>query len=70
MKKLTTILGAGALAFTLGGFAFSADEPAPAGDTKQQQYKDYQAALKKCELLPPTEQQKCIDAARKKFGQM
>ena len=32
MKKLTTILGAGALAFTLGGFAFAADEPAPAGD--------------------------------------
>jgi hypothetical protein len=66
MKKLTTILGAGALAFTLGGFAFAADEPAPAGDAQQQ----YQAALKKCESLPQTEQQKCIDAAKKKFGQM
>jgi hypothetical protein len=67
MKKLSTILGAGALAFTLGGFAFAADEPAPAGDAQQQQY---QAALKKCESLPQTEQQKCIDAAKKKFGQM
>ncbi len=70
MIKLTTILGAGALAFTLGGFAFAAEEPAPVGDAKEQQYKDYQAALKKCESLPPAEQQKCTDAARKKFGQM
>ncbi len=67
MTKLSTILGAGALALSLGGFAFAADEPAPAGDAKQQQY---QAALKKCESLPQTEQQKCIDAARKRFGQM
>ena len=65
MKKLSTILGAGALAFSLGGFAFAADEPA--GDAQQQQY---QAALKRCESLPQTEQQKCIDAAKKRFGQM
>ena len=67
MKQLSTILGAAALALSLGGFAFAADEPAqPAGDAQQQ----YQAALKKCESLPATEQQKCIDAAKKKFGQM
>lgn len=66
MKKLITTFAAGALALSLGGFAFAADEPAPAGDAQQQ----YQAALKKCESLPQTEQQKCIDAAKKKFGQM
>ena len=67
MKKLSTILGAGVLALSLGGFAFAADEPAKPADDAQQQY---QAALKKCESLAQTEQQKCIDAAKKKFGQM
>jgi hypothetical protein len=66
MKTLSTMLGACALALTLGSFAFAADEPAPTGDAQQQ----YQAALKKCESLPATDQQKCIDAAKKKFGQM
>ena len=67
MKKLSTIVSAGA-SRSLRGFAFAADEPAqPAGDATQQQY---QAALKKCESLPQTEQQKCIDAAKKRFGQM
>jgi hypothetical protein len=68
MTKLSTILGASVLALSLGGFAFAADEQPgqPAGDAQQQ----YQAALKKCESLPQTEQLKCIDAAKKKFGQM
>ena len=67
MNKFSTILGAGALALSLGGFAFAADEPAkPAGDAKEQ----YQAELKKCEALAQSEQQKCMDAAKKKFGQM
>jgi uncharacterized protein HemX len=65
MKTLSTILCAGALALSLGGFAFAADEQ-QTGDKEQQ----YQAALKKCESLPATEQQQCIDAAKKKFGQM
>ena len=65
MKQLSTIVSA--LAFALSASAFAADEPAQqTGDAQQQ----YQAALKKCESLPQTEQQKCIDAAKKKFGQM
>jgi hypothetical protein len=64
MKTVSTILGAGALALALSGFAFAADE------AQQQREQQYQAALKKCESLPATEQQKCIDAAKKKFGQM
>jgi hypothetical protein len=66
MNKLSTILVAGALALSLGGFAFAADEPAKADDAQQ----EYQAALKKCESLAQTEQQACIDAAKKKVGQM
>jgi Spy/CpxP family protein refolding chaperone len=68
MKKLSTILGAGALALSLSGFAFAADQQ-QSGDPQQRE-QQYQAALKKCESLPATEQQKCIDAAKKKFGQM
>jgi hypothetical protein len=68
MRTLSTILGAGALALSLGGFAFAADQQ-QSGDPQQRE-QQYQAALKKCESLPATEQQKCIDAAKKKFGQM
>jgi len=65
MKKLSTIVST--LAFALSAAAFAADDPAQqTGDAQQQ----YQAALKKCESLPQTQQQKCIDAAKKKFGQM
>jgi hypothetical protein len=68
MKRLSTILGAGALAIALNGFAVAADEQQSADP--QQREQQYQAALKKCESLPQAEQQKCIDAAKKKFGQM
>jgi uncharacterized protein HemX len=63
MKTLSTILGAAALALSLGGFAVAQQD-----DAKKQE--EYQAALKKCESLPAAEQQKCIDAAKKKHGQM
>jgi hypothetical protein len=71
MKTLSTILGASALAFCLNGVAFAADQQQPqqSGDPQQRE-EQYQAALKKCESLPAAEQQKCIDAAKKKFGQM
>jgi hypothetical protein len=62
MSKLLTTLGAGVLALSLGGFAFAADDA--------QKEQEYQAALKKCESLPQAEQQACVDAAKKKFGQM
>jgi hypothetical protein len=66
MKKLLTTLGAGVLALSLGGFAFAAEQ----SGEPQQREQEYQAALKKCESLPQAEQQKCVDAAKKKFGQM
>lgn len=69
MKMLSTILGAGALALSLSGLAFAAEDQQQSGDPQQRE-QQYQAALKKCESLPATEQQKCIDAAKKKFGQM
>jgi hypothetical protein len=67
MKKLSTIVGASVLALSLGGFAYAADQQS-GGD--QQREQEYQAALKKCESMPQTEQQKCIDAAKKKYGEM
>ncbi|HEY7758100.1 MAG TPA: hypothetical protein VIA64_01675 [Burkholderiales bacterium] len=70
MKALSTILGAGALALGLSGLAFAQDQQQqPTGDPQQRE-QEFQAALKKCESLPAAEQQKCIDAAKKKHGQM
>ena len=40
-----------------------------AGDVSQRE-QEYLAALKKCEPLAAGEKQKCIDAAKKRFGQM
>jgi hypothetical protein len=84
MSKLLTMLGAGALALSLSGFAAAADrdkntqqpqaqqpaDPAAGGATASQRDQEYLAALKKCEPLTGTEKTKCVDAARKKYGQM
>ena len=81
MSKLLSTLTAGAFALVLSGFAF-AQQDQPAGgqqpSTQQQQQgaqpgadnPEYQAALKKCADLAGGEKQKCIDAAKKKHGQM
>jgi hypothetical protein len=71
MKKLITTLMAGALALSLGGLALAAEEKAqqPTGDPQQRE-QEYQAALKKCDSLPQADRPKCIEAAKKKFGQM
>lgn len=47
------------------GSSLAADEPAT--DDKAQQFA---AAVKLCEEGPAADKQKCIDAAKKKFGQM
>ena len=84
MSKLLTMLTAGALALTLSGFAAAADkdqssqkpqaqqpaDPAAGGATASQSEQEYLAALKKCEPLASAEKTKCIDAAKKKYGQM
>jgi hypothetical protein len=84
MSKLLTMLSAGALAVSLSGFAVAAEndkntqqpqaqqpaDPAAGGATASQRDQEYLAALKKCEPLSGTEKTKCVDAARKKYGQM
>ena len=88
MSKLFATLTAGALALTLNGFAFAADEAQPGqqpgaqqpgaqqgqngqqGDPAQR-LQEYQAALKKCDAISGApEKQKCIDAVKKRHGQM
>jgi hypothetical protein len=69
--KLISTLSAAALALSLSGIAFAQDQTQqqPTGDQAQRE-RDYQAELKKCDSLAAAEKQKCIDAAKKKFGQM
>lgn len=79
-SRLLSTLSAGVLAFALSGFAFAAQEgqagqqqpqaqPSPGGEAAQRE-QEYLAALKKCEPLAAAEKQKCIEAAKKRFGQM
>jgi hypothetical protein len=74
MTKLTGLLAAGALALSLNGSAFAADEKPqdqtanPADQSKQEQ--EYLAALKKCDSQQGADKQKCIDKAKEKFNRM
>lgn len=84
MSKLLTMLGAGALAFSFGGIASAADkdntttqqpqtQQSPQGQpgSAEQREQEYLAALKKCDAVANAgEKQKCVDAAKKKHGQM
>ncbi len=84
MNKLLTLMSAGAVALALSGFAAAADkdpnapqpraqQPADApmdGATTSQRDKEYLAALKKCEPQVGTDKTKCVEAARRKYGQM
>ena len=84
MSKLLTMLTAGALALTLSGFAAAADkdqnsqqpqaqqpaDPAAGGATASPRDQEYLAALKKCEPMSGADKTKCVDTAKKKYGQM
>jgi hypothetical protein len=84
MSKLLATLAAGALALSLQGFALAADDAqtgaqqpgAQEGQTGQQgdpaqRMQEYQAALKKCDAISGApEKQKCIEAVKKRHGQM
>lgn len=79
MSKLLTLISAGALAMSLSGFAAAADkdqnsqqstDPAAGGATASQRDQEYLAAVKKCEPLTGAEKTKCVDTAKKKYGQM
>ncbi len=48
----------------------SAEKAAAGGVTAPQGEQEYLAALKKCESLTDTDKSKCVDAAKKKHGQI
>jgi hypothetical protein len=83
MTKLMSVLAAGALALSVSGTTFAADEKtqdqtnaprtqnqtgAPADQSKQDQ--EYLVALKKCDGLQDAAKQKCIDQAKQKYNRM
>ena len=82
MSKLLSMLGAAALAFSISGIAAAADNTTNPQQTQpqaqqgqpgtaEQREQEYLAALKKCDSVANAgEKQKCIDAAKKKHGQM
>jgi hypothetical protein len=84
MTKLLALLSAGTLALTLSGVAAAAEndqnsqqpraqqpnDPAAGGATASQRDQEYLAALKKCEPLTGADKTKCVDTAKKKYGQM
>jgi hypothetical protein len=84
MSGLIGTFTAGALTLAMSGFVYAADEPQPAtqgqpraeqsqpgqtGDTAKRE-QEYLTALKQCEPLSGADKQKCIDAAKKKYGEM
>ena len=79
MSKLLALFAAGACALSLSGVATAAEntgaqsqQPTQAQPgTAEQREQEYLAALKKCDAMSNAgEKQKCIDAAKKKHGQM
>lgn len=80
MSKLLALIGAASLALSLGGVASAADNTAQPQSqqptqaqpgTAEQREQEYLAALKKCDAMSnAADKQKCIDAAKKKHGQM
>jgi hypothetical protein len=74
MIKLTSILAASALALSLSGVSFAADEktqdqPGTPPEQSKQDH-EYLMALKKCESLQEAAKQKCIEQARQKYNRM
>ena len=85
MSKVINLLSAAVLALTLSEIATAADsdqknskqpgaqqpdDPAAGGATVTQHEQEYLAALKKCEEMTGTDKSTCIEAAKKKSGQM
>lgn len=80
MNQLRTMMLAGLLGVAFSGTALSADTAQPSGASEQPapaaaepgkaDNEAYLAALKKCDSLAADQRQKCVDAAKRKFGQM
>lgn len=69
MNRLTATIAATCIALMLGAPAYAQTEQQQTQDQAQRE-QEYLAALKKCEPLAGAEKQKCIEAAKKKLGQM
>jgi hypothetical protein len=69
MNRLIASMAAASIALTLGAPVFAQNEQQQTKDQAQRE-QEYLAALKKCEPLAGTEKDKCIEAAKKKLGQM
>ncbi|HVY07021.1 MAG TPA: hypothetical protein VHB46_13685 [Burkholderiales bacterium] len=62
---------AGPLALSLCAFAAAADkEPAAGSASASKREHEYLSTLKRCEALGAAEKAACIDAAKKKYGQI
>ena len=84
MTKVLIVLTAAFFALTLSEVAAADDpdqnsqqlqtlqvaDPAAGGATASQREWEYLTALQKCEPLVDAEKTKCVDAARKGYGQM
>ena len=69
MNRLIASMAATGIALTLGAPVYAQTEQQQTQDQAQRE-QEYMAALKKCEPLAGAEKQKCIEAAKKKLGQM
>jgi hypothetical protein len=84
MTKVLIVLTTGVLALMLSEVAAADDtdqnsqrkqtlqvaDPAAGGATASQREWDYLTALQKCERFVEAEKTRCVDAARKKYGEM
>ena len=84
MSKVLIILMLAVLVLTLSEVAAAADkdqysqqpqtrqvvDPAADGALASQREWEFLTAIQKCELRPGARKTKCVDAARKKYGQM
>ena len=69
MNRVTAGMAVAAVALSLGAPVFAQNAPQEGKDQTQRE-QEYLAALKKCEPLYGAEKDKCIEAAKKKLGQM
>ena len=70
MKLTRTLITSLFFATLAAGSVWAGDDPATQASDPSQKEQELAAALKKCDGLAAAEKQKCIDAAKKKFGQM
>jgi hypothetical protein len=70
MNRLIASMAAASIALTLSAPLYAQTEQQQQTQDQAQREQEYMAALKKCEPLAGADKQKCIEAAKKKLGQM